>query len=95
MSTRHVCVCVWVLQDWSLAIQGFLRAAESYRVAAMLDSAASALSEAGSHMIQSNQFSHGDIIGVLTECLSLTEKIFDPRILGNVLQTKGDNRPSH
>lgn len=82
-------MCVCVLQDWSLAVQGFLRAAESYRVAAMLDSAANAFKEAGSHMIQSDQFSHDDIIGVLTECLSLTSRITDLRILGNVFAFKG------
>ncbi|XP_044063972.1 tetratricopeptide repeat protein 24 isoform X2 [Siniperca chuatsi] len=77
------------VQDWSLAVQGFLRAAESYRVAAMLDSAAAALKEAGSHMIQSDQFSHDDIIGVLTECLRLTESITDPRILGELYLSVG------
>lgn len=71
------------LQDWSLAVQGFLRAAESYKVETMLDSAAGALKEAASHMIQSDQFSHDDIIAVLTECLSLTDRITDQRILGN------------
>uniref|UniRef100_UPI0037E7CDAC tetratricopeptide repeat protein 24 n=1 Tax=Semicossyphus pulcher TaxID=241346 RepID=UPI0037E7CDAC len=71
-------------QDSSLAVQGFLRAAESYRVAAMLDSSAAALKEAGSHMIQSDQFSHNDIIDVLTECLSLTDSITDPRTLGEL-----------
>lgn len=83
MSVRaYACVCVCV-QDCSLAAQGFLRAANSYRLAAQLDSAASALSEAASHMIQSDGFSHDDITCVLTECLNLTEKIGDPRILGN------------
>ncbi|XP_045898081.1 tetratricopeptide repeat protein 24-like, partial [Micropterus dolomieu] len=77
------------VQDWPLAVQGFLRAAESYRLAAMLDSAAAALKEAGSHMIQSDQFSHNDIIGVLTECLSLTESITDPRILGELYLSVG------
>ncbi|XP_044215369.1 tetratricopeptide repeat protein 24 isoform X2 [Thunnus albacares] len=76
-------------QDWSLAVQGFLRAAESYRVAAMLDSAASALKEAGRHMIQSDQFSQGDIIGVLTECLTLTDSVTDPRTLGELYLSVG------
>lgn len=74
-----------VLQDWSLAVQGFLRAAESYKVVDMLDSAAAALKEAGNHMIQSDQFSHDDIISVLTQCQSLTDSITDPRTLGNRL----------
>ncbi|XP_070768242.1 tetratricopeptide repeat protein 24 isoform X2 [Enoplosus armatus] len=81
--------CYSRVQDWSLAVQGFLRAAESYRMAAMLDSAAAALKEAGSHMIQSAQFSHDDIIGVLTECLSLTDSITDPRILGELYLSVG------
>lgn len=78
-----------VLQDWSLAVQGFLRAAETYKVAAMLDCAAVALGEAGSHMIQSDQFSHNDINGVLTACLSLTSSIPDPRILGILWHLRG------
>lgn len=74
------CVC---FQDWSLAVQGFLRAAESYKMADMLHSAAAALKQAGNHMIQSQQFSSDDITGVLDECLSLTHGISEPRILGN------------
>ncbi|XP_037641497.1 tetratricopeptide repeat protein 24 isoform X1 [Sebastes umbrosus] len=81
--------CYSRVQDWSLAVQGFRRAAESYRVAAMLGSATAALKEAGSHMIQSDQFSHDDIIGVLTECLSLTDSITDPRILGELYLSVG------
>ncbi|XP_071324899.1 tetratricopeptide repeat protein 24 isoform X2 [Trachinotus anak] len=81
--------CYSRTQDWSLAVQGFLRAAESYRVAAMLDSAASALKEAGNYMIQSNQFSNDDIIGVLTDCLSLMDSITDPRTLGELYLSVG------
>ncbi|XP_023249447.1 tetratricopeptide repeat protein 24 [Seriola lalandi dorsalis] len=81
--------CYTRTQDWSLAVQGFLRAAESYRVAAMLDSAAAALKEAGNYMIQSDQFSHDDIIGVLTKCLSLTDSITDPRTLGELYLSVG------
>lgn len=77
-------MCV-VLQDWSWAVQAFLRAAESYRVAAMLDSAATALKEAGIYMVQSEEFNCADITSVLTECLSLTDSIKDPRTLGNHL----------
>ncbi|CAK6979524.1 tetratricopeptide repeat protein 24 [Scomber scombrus] len=76
-------------QDWSLAVQGFLRAADSYRVAAMLDSTAAALKEAGRHMIQSDQFSRDDIIGVLTECLSLMDSVTDPRTLGELYLSVG------
>ncbi|XP_042345527.1 tetratricopeptide repeat protein 24 [Plectropomus leopardus] len=81
--------CYSRAQDWSQAVQGFLRAAESYRVAAMLDSAAAALKEAGSHMIQSDQFSADDIIGVLAECLSLTDSITDPKTLGELYLSVG------
>ncbi|XP_026227188.1 tetratricopeptide repeat protein 24 isoform X2 [Anabas testudineus] len=73
--------CYTRTQDWSLAVQGFLRAAESYKVAAMLDSAATALKEAGSHMVQSDQFNLDDIMSALTECLSLIDSIKDPRAL--------------
>ncbi|XP_065814436.1 tetratricopeptide repeat protein 24 isoform X2 [Labrus bergylta] len=81
--------CYSRVQDWSLAVQGFLRAAESYRVAAMLDSAADALKEAGSHMIQSDQFNRDDIVSVLTECLSLTENITETGILGELFLSVG------
>ncbi|XP_076594178.1 tetratricopeptide repeat protein 24 [Chaetodon auriga] len=81
--------CYSTVQDWSLAVQGFLRAAESYRVAAMLDSAATAFKEAGSHMIQSDQFSHDDINSALIECLSLTDRIAEPRILGELYLSVG------
>ncbi|KAM6995255.1 tetratricopeptide repeat protein 24 [Tautogolabrus adspersus] len=81
--------CYSRTQDWSLAAQGFLRAAESYRGAAMLDSAAAALKEAGSHMIQSDQYNRDDIISVLTECLSLTENITEPGILGELFLSVG------
>ncbi|XP_041798630.1 tetratricopeptide repeat protein 24 isoform X2 [Chelmon rostratus] len=77
------------VQDWSLAAQGFLRAAESYRVAAMLDSAAAAFKEAVNHMIQSDRFSRDDINSVLTECLSLTDRITEPRILGELYLSVG------
>lgn len=77
-------VCFGMWQDWRLAVQGFLRAAESYRLAAMLDSAAQAFKEAGRHMMESDQFSHDDIISTLTECLSLADQISDPRVLGKV-----------
>uniref|UniRef100_A0A3B4UMS8 Uncharacterized protein n=1 Tax=Seriola dumerili TaxID=41447 RepID=A0A3B4UMS8_SERDU len=55
----------------------------------MLDSAAAALKEAGNYMIQSDQFSHDDIIGVLTKCLSLTDSITDPRTLGELYLSVG------
>ncbi|XP_040899618.1 tetratricopeptide repeat protein 24 [Toxotes jaculatrix] len=81
--------CYSRTEDWSQAVEGFLRAAESYRVAAMLDSAAAALKEAGNHMIQSDQFGHDDIISVLAECLSLTDSITDPRTLGELYLSVG------
>ncbi|XP_041843675.1 tetratricopeptide repeat protein 24 [Melanotaenia boesemani] len=81
--------CYSRTQDWSLAVQGFQRAAESYRVAAMLDSAATALKEAGIHMIQSDQFSHDDIKGVLAECLSLMDSTTDLRMLGELYLSVG------
>ncbi|XP_029360683.1 tetratricopeptide repeat protein 24 isoform X2 [Echeneis naucrates] len=71
-------------QDWCLAAQGFLRAAGSYRVAAILDSAAIALKEAGNSMIQSHQFSCDDVINVLAECLSFKDNITEQRTLGSL-----------
>ncbi|XP_029360682.1 tetratricopeptide repeat protein 24 isoform X1 [Echeneis naucrates] len=76
-------------QDWCLAAQGFLRAAGSYRVAAILDSAAIALKEAGNSMIQSHQFSCDDVINVLAECLSFKDNITEQRTLGELLLSVG------
>ncbi|KAM3613782.1 uncharacterized protein V6R79_005062 [Siganus canaliculatus] len=77
------------VQDWTLAAHGFLRAADSYGVAAMLNSAAEAFREAGSHMIQSARFSHDDITGVLRRCLRLASRVTDPRILGELYLSVG------
>ncbi|XP_037834095.1 tetratricopeptide repeat protein 24 isoform X2 [Kryptolebias marmoratus] len=81
--------CYSRTKDWSLAVQGFLRAAESYRLAAILDSAAIALKEAASHMVQSDQLSQNDITDVLADCLSLTDSITDQRILGELYLSVG------
>ncbi|XP_013876631.1 tetratricopeptide repeat protein 24 [Austrofundulus limnaeus] len=81
--------CYSRTRDRFLAVQGFLRAAESYRVATVLDSAAIALKEAGDHMIQSDQLSQDDITDVLSKCLSLTDSITDPSILGELYLSVG------
>ncbi|KAM4567988.1 tetratricopeptide repeat protein 24 isoform 2-T2 [Fundulus diaphanus] len=81
--------CYSRIQDWSLAVQSFLRAAESYKVASMLDSAAAALKEAGSHMVQSDQFSHDDVKDRLTECLRLSNIVGDPSTLGELYLSVG------
>ncbi|XP_023187416.1 tetratricopeptide repeat protein 24 isoform X3 [Xiphophorus maculatus] len=81
--------CCSRTQDWPQAVQSFLRAAESYKMASMLDSAAAALKEAGSHMVQSDLSNHDDISSVLTECLSLSSSIRDPSILGELYLSVG------
>ncbi|XP_035991544.1 tetratricopeptide repeat protein 24 isoform X2 [Fundulus heteroclitus] len=81
--------CYSRIQDWSLAVQSFLRAAESYKVASMLDSAAAALKEAGSHMVHSDQFSHDDVKDRLTECLRLSNSVGDPSTLGELYLSVG------
>ncbi|KAM4600945.1 uncharacterized protein ttc24 [Polymixia lowei] len=81
--------CYVLLQDRTQSVQSFLRAGESYRVAGRLDSAASALKEAGSHMVQSDQFSMDDITSVLTECLELSDSVTDLRTLGDMLLSLG------
>ncbi|XP_027868881.1 tetratricopeptide repeat protein 24 isoform X9 [Xiphophorus couchianus] len=78
-----------LFQDWPQAVQSFLRAAESYKMASMLDSAAAALKEAGSHMVQLDLSNHDDISSVLTECLSLSSSIRDPSILGELYLSVG------
>ncbi|XP_068178977.1 tetratricopeptide repeat protein 24 [Antennarius striatus] len=92
-SEGHACLemgrCHHRTQDWAPAAQAFLRAAESFRLAAMLDSAALALKEAGSVMIQSDQFSRDDIIGVLNDCLSETDRITDAQMQGELYLSVG------
>ncbi|XP_027868882.1 tetratricopeptide repeat protein 24 isoform X10 [Xiphophorus couchianus] len=83
------CFVSCLLQDWPQAVQSFLRAAESYKMASMLDSAAAALKEAGSHMVQLDLSNHDDISSVLTECLSLSSSIRDPSILGELYLSVG------
>ncbi|XP_043972608.1 tetratricopeptide repeat protein 24 isoform X2 [Gambusia affinis] len=75
--------------DWPQAVQSFLRAAESYKMASMLDSAAAALKEAGSHLVQSDLSNHDDISRVLTECLSLSSSVSDSSILGELYLSVG------
>ncbi|XP_047216430.1 tetratricopeptide repeat protein 24 isoform X3 [Girardinichthys multiradiatus] len=81
--------CYSRIQDWSSAAWSFLRGAESYKVASALDSAAAALKEAGSHMVQSDQFNHNDIKGRLTESLSLSNSVSDPSTLGDLYLSVG------
>lgn len=68
-------------QEFSLAARGYLRAADSYRVANMPQSAAVALKEAAGHMVQSQDFSPSDVTSVLSECLSLSHSITDQTLL--------------
>ena len=51
-------------------------------MAGKLDSATMAYKEAGSHMLQSDDFTVDDIITVLTDCLELSNNIKDPEFLG-------------
>ncbi|CDQ67524.1 unnamed protein product [Oncorhynchus mykiss] len=74
--------CHLLLKDWTQAAQSFQRAGESYRMAGKLDSATMAYKEAGSHMLQSDDFTTDDIITVLTDCLELSNNIKDPEFLG-------------
>ncbi|XP_055083724.1 tetratricopeptide repeat protein 24 [Periophthalmus magnuspinnatus] len=75
-------------KEHSLAISGYLRAAESYRVANMQHSAAVALKEAASHMVQAES-SPSDVTKVLSDCLSLTDSITDQSILGELYLSVG------
>ncbi|XP_023823947.1 tetratricopeptide repeat protein 24 [Salvelinus sp. IW2-2015] len=73
--------CHLLLKDWIQAAQSFQRAGESYRMAGKLDSAATAFKYAGSHMLQSDDFTMDDIITVLTDCLELSNNIKNPELL--------------
>lgn len=53
-------------------------------MAGKLDSSVTAFKEAGSHMLQSDDFTVDDIITVLTDCLELSNNIKDPQLLGKV-----------
>ncbi|KAJ8354658.1 hypothetical protein SKAU_G00222250 [Synaphobranchus kaupii] len=81
--------CHLLAQDWTQAAQSLQRAAESYRMAGKLESAAVALKEAGDHMLQSHDFTEEDIIAVLTECLELTVSVMDEETLGKLYNDLG------
>ncbi|XP_012692899.3 tetratricopeptide repeat protein 24, partial [Clupea harengus] len=81
--------CHLRMKDCSHAAQVFQRAAESYRVAGRLDSAAVALKEATTHMLQCDSFSSEDIITMLSECLELSVSITDQHILGKLYNELG------
>ncbi|XP_072316877.1 uncharacterized protein [Eucyclogobius newberryi] len=75
-------------QEHSLAVSGYLRAAESYRVANMPHAAAVALKEAASHMVQS-ELSPTEVTKVLSDCLSLTNSITNQSLLGELYLSVG------
>ncbi|XP_062393639.1 tetratricopeptide repeat protein 24 [Sardina pilchardus] len=77
------------MKDWIQAAEVFQRAAESYRVAGRLDSAAVALKQASTHMLQSGSFSSEDVIGVLSQCLELSVSLTDQHTLGKLYNELG------
>ncbi|KAG7335957.1 hypothetical protein KOW79_000650 [Hemibagrus wyckioides] len=76
-------------KEWNDATENYLRAAESYKVAGKMDSAAVALKDAGNHMLKCDCFSADDVISVLTECLELSAKITEPETLGKLYNSVG------
>ncbi|CAL9706194.1 unnamed protein product [Knipowitschia caucasica] len=87
--------CCWEMghchsmdQEHSLAVSGYLRAAESYRVAEVSHSAAVALKEAAAHMVQA-QTSTSEVTQVLSDCLSLAHGITDQSTLGELYVSVG------
>ncbi|XP_060777823.1 tetratricopeptide repeat protein 24 [Neoarius graeffei] len=76
-------------KEWADAAENYLRAAESYKVAGMLASAAVALKDAGNHMLKCDCFSADDVISVLTDCLELSAKITEPATLGKLYNAVG------
>ncbi|XP_063054724.1 tetratricopeptide repeat protein 24 [Engraulis encrasicolus] len=84
-------LCHLHLKDWSQAAQVYQRAAESYRVAGRLDSAALALKEASTHMLESDSFTSDDVISMLSQCLELSVSIKQPDTLGKLYNELGLN----
>ncbi|XP_053349875.1 tetratricopeptide repeat protein 24 [Clarias gariepinus] len=76
-------------KEWTDAAENYLRAAESYKVAGKLASAAVAMKDAGNHMLKCDCFPSDDVIGVLTECLELSAKITDPETQGKLYNAVG------
>ncbi|XP_072534836.1 uncharacterized protein [Salminus brasiliensis] len=76
-------------KEWPEAVDSYLRAAESYKVAGKPASAAVALKDAGNHMLQCDCFSSDDVIGVLTECLELSANISEQESLAKVYNAVG------
>ncbi|KAG9276666.1 tetratricopeptide repeat protein 24 isoform X1 [Astyanax mexicanus] len=76
-------------KEWPEAVNSYLRAAESYKVAGKPASAAVALKDAGNHMVQCDGFSSDDVISVLTECLELSANITEQEALGKLYNAVG------
>ncbi|KAJ8005446.1 hypothetical protein DPEC_G00146730 [Dallia pectoralis] len=81
--------CHLLLKDWTQAAESLQRAGECYRVAGKMDSAATAFKDAGSYMLQSNDFTMDDIITVLTDSLELCNQIKEPKSLGKLYNDLG------
>ncbi|XP_066577548.1 tetratricopeptide repeat protein 24 [Amia ocellicauda] len=76
-------------QDGAEAARWFQRAGESYQSAGRLDSAASALKEAGAHMLQSQDFTAEEILAVLGDCRALCDRIPEQDTLGTLYNDLG------
>ncbi|XP_060726317.1 tetratricopeptide repeat protein 24 [Tachysurus vachellii] len=76
-------------KEWTDVAENYLRAAESYKVAGKMASAAVALKDAGNHMLKCDCFSADDVISVLTDCLELSAKITEPETLGKLYNSVG------
>ncbi|XP_041094835.1 tetratricopeptide repeat protein 24-like isoform X2 [Polyodon spathula] len=81
--------CNLQMKEPSMAARNFQRAGECYRAAGCVEPAATALREAANHMLQSQDFTAGEIKSVLGECRELCESIHNKEGLGNLYNDVG------
>ncbi|KAK6466983.1 hypothetical protein HHUSO_G35331 [Huso huso] len=76
--------CHLQMKEPGMAARSFQRAGECYRAAGCVEPAATALREAANHMLQSQDFTAGEIEHVLGECKELCERIHNKEGLGEL-----------
>ncbi|XP_058862023.1 tetratricopeptide repeat protein 24-like isoform X1 [Acipenser ruthenus] len=81
--------CHLQMKEPAMAAHSFQRAGECYRAAGCVEPAATALREAANHMLQSQDFTAGEIERVLGECKELCERIHNKEGLGNLYNDVG------
>nr|XP_056709712.1 tetratricopeptide repeat protein 24 [Euleptes europaea] len=82
-------MCYLGMEDPSRAAQCFLEAGRAYAEVNSLEAAATALNEAGKHLLRSRQHGASEIVKVLNECRLLCDQISNKALLGKLYNDIG------